>query len=288
MLPPPFRPRLASPEDSRYRKLKLQTAGSPAQKAAARTRRECRSEFRRELRFSLEQAESSSRAISTGTWSARQTIASRRRWRSPRKIRRSPPSWARPNEHQPADRVGTGHTRKLQSSLQWASSTISLWKGSPLRRARHRSDHPGPRRGADPVRGSRLDGCEHQPIHRSARASGPPTQLPSAFRSAARASRRIESRGGRSDVLVTINGISVQPSTTASQPSSLRPRITSLKYALNCGRNSPFTNSSKMIRSISSRCAELGVRCSIPAAFNLSVYRSFHQVTGTQNTSRLT
>ena len=49
-----------------------------------------------------------------------------------------------------------------------------------------------------------------------------------AFRTAARASNRVESSVGIGDDSgVTSRGISVQPSTTASQPSSLSERITS-------------------------------------------------------------
>src|SRR4029077_4270633 len=54
--------------------------------------------------------------------------------------------------------------------------------------------------------------------------------LPTAFRSAARASKRVESSVGSGDESAeTSSGISVQPSTTASHPSSARARIASVK-----------------------------------------------------------
>lgn len=82
------------------------------------------------------------------------------------------------------------------------------------------------------------DGCIRRKAHDRVRtsepakfefmASGHQDQPSTALRTAARASSRVESRiGSGDDSAVTSNGISVHPSTTASQPSSFSPRITS-------------------------------------------------------------
>jgi len=52
-----------------------------------------------------------------------------------------------------------------------------------------------------------------------------------------------------------ISGISVQPSTTASQPSSFMRPMTRWKQAIASGLKTPATSSSKMMRLISARSA---------------------------------
>jgi len=77
---------------------------------------------------------------------------------------------------------------------------------------------------------------------------------PTARRSAARANERVESMVGNGEFSsFMISGISVQPSTTASQPRSFMRPITRWKYFTASGLNTPQTSSSKMMRLISAR-----------------------------------
>ena len=92
-----------------------------------------------------------------------------------------------------------------------------------------------------------------------------------AFLKAARASRRVESKVG-SGVSSgrTIKGISVQPSTTASQPSDLSFSITSLKYKRDDSGKTPLTNSLKMISLILVRSRSSGIFDSNLNSLNVS------------------
>ncbi|MNQ61982.1 hypothetical protein D3C85_763100 [compost metagenome] len=72
-----------------------------------------------------------------------------------------------------------------------------------------------------------------------------------------------------------ISGISVQPSTTASQPSSsFRRCITRWKVATASGLKMPQTSSSMMIRPISARSSMVGRTYSSPRAESFSGYTS--------------
>jgi hypothetical protein len=89
---------------------------------------------------------------------------------------------------------------------------------------------------------------------------------------AARASSRVESSVGSGEFTsFMISGISVQPSTTASQPSSSFMRWMTLRNAVTAsGVKTPQTSSSMMMRLISSRSSAVGRTYSSPLAESFS------------------
>src|SRR6266404_8930330 len=88
---------------------------------------------------------------------------------------------------------------------------------------------------------------------------------------AALASKRVESKVGRGvSSGRTINGISVQPRTTASHPHASNFPATSLKYSRDFSGKTPLTNSLKIISLIVSLSASSGILLSMLNSSNAS------------------